>query len=170
MNTTISHGTNTITDLIQVNELPDRILNKIELEPNSGCWLWTATTTPKGYGRVWWESNLMRAHRLVYELLIGPIPDGLQIDHLCRVRHCVNPEHLEPVTHAENVRRGESGKYLKDKTHCPHGHEYSESNTYVSKNGARHCRECRRGARAAYLRRRAKARALASANKEGGGP
>lgn len=101
------------------------------------CWLWTGATTV-GYGRFRGSG----VHRMAYEELVGPIPDGLVMDHLCRVRHCVNPAHLEPVTLAENVRRGLSGRYQASKTHCPQGHEYSPENTYVTKVGQRKCRTC----------------------------
>ena len=81
-------------------------------EPNTGCWLWTGATTPGGYGRLTVGSQIdgtrrqVRAHRRSYERLVGPIPDGLDLDHLCRTPGCVNPEHLEPVTRRENIRRG----------------------------------------------------------------
>lgn len=78
-------------------------------------------------------------HRIAYELLVGPIPDGLQLDHLCRVRNCVNPDHLEPVTGQENMRRG----YFGTKTHCPNGHAYDEANTYIFSNTRGRHRQCR---------------------------
>jgi hypothetical protein len=81
------------------------------------------------------------AHRLSYEHHVGPIPDGLQIDHTCRNRKCVNPEHLEPVTNAENTTRQDHAE--RRKTHCPKGHPYDEANTYVDPSGARRCRACR---------------------------
>jgi len=87
------------------------------------------------------------AHRLSYETEIGPIPEGLELDHLCRVRSCVNPLHLEPVTHQENVRRGEGANFWRNKTHCPQGHEYTEENTGISNRNnekCRYCRECKR--------------------------
>lgn len=112
-----------------------------------GCWLWTGATV-RGYGKLTrggrGEGHVL-AHRLSYELLIGPIPDGLQIDHLCRVRNCVNPDHLEAVTQLENIRRAPqvSGAY------CKHGHERTPENTYVRKDrpGYRHCRVCAREAK-----------------------
>ena len=75
-------------------------------EPNTGCWLWTGATDRKGYGQFRSKGAHVKAHRWSYERLVGPIPEGLQIDHLCRVPGCVNPEHLEPVTHRENQVRG----------------------------------------------------------------
>lgn len=106
------------------------------------CWLWPGKRKPDGYVRINWAGGLAYAHRLAYELLVGPIADGMQIDHLCRVRHCMNPRHMEPVTHQENIRR--SGGITNQhavKTHCPRGHEYSEENTRWYQ-GRRYCRAC----------------------------
>ncbi len=114
-------------------------------EPNSGCWLWIGYICKDGYG-------ILRgrcAHRFAYEDYIGPIPDGLEIDHLCKTRSCVNPEHLEPVTHAENIARGDyktpNHRNLR-KTHCPKGHPFSGENLIIErkKDGGerRRCREC----------------------------
>jgi hypothetical protein len=113
------------------------------------CWLWTAYVSPKGYGTFSFGGKACASHRFSYQMLIGPIPDGLQIDHLCRVRHCVNPAHLEPVTSLENSRRGIAGLVTtlrqKSKTHCPRGHPYDEANTYTyPRTGARRCRACHR--------------------------
>jgi len=86
-----------------------------------------------------------RAHRFSFTLHLGEIPDGLELDHLCKNKLCVKPDHLEAVTHAENVRRGNAGKWQREKTHCPQGHPYSEENTYViPATGHRQCRECNR--------------------------
>lgn len=87
----------------------DRILAQITPEPNTGCWLWTASDNGRGYGRVYFGGVLSQAHRAVYELLRAPIPSGHELDHLCRVTFCVNPDHLEPVIHRVNVRRGKAG-------------------------------------------------------------
>lgn len=87
----------------------ERFWPKVE-RVEDGCWLWTASLTGDGYGRISLGGKfgpMGLAHRVAYELLVGPIPEGLELDHLCRVRRCVNPEHLEPVTHAENVRRAQ---------------------------------------------------------------
>lgn len=128
--------------------LPSRFWDKCVPEPMSGCWLWIGCATPHGYGRIGTGGHTTEyAHRLAYLTLIGPIPDGLELDHKCSVRCCANPAHLEPVTHAENNRRSTAGAVngarQRAVTHCPRGHKYTEANTRVSK-GKRHCRECRR--------------------------
>lgn len=101
---------------------------------------------PHGYVRVKVGGSRLavHAHRLAYEAVKGPIPAGLQIDHLCRVRNCVNPDHLEAVTQQENVRRGRVGENTRSKTHCPQGHPYDEANTYRNPAGSRNCRTCHR--------------------------
>lgn len=109
---------------------------------DDACWIWRRATDPNGYGRFWLNSGMRLAHRVVFELHRGPVADGLSLDHLCRVTSCVNPSHLEPVTHQENVRRGNAGKPQAARTHCPQGHEYTEANTYIGKHGSRFCRAC----------------------------
>lgn len=107
------------------------------------CWLWTAATNGHGYGIFHLDGRLVKPHRFAYELLAGPIPAGLQLDHLCRVRLCLNTAHLEPVTNQENIRRGESGVRQREKTHCPQGHPYAAGNIYRYR-GKRNCRACSR--------------------------
>ena len=129
----------------------ERFWSKVDKNGPNGCWLWTASTLGGGYGQFRQRAVQVSpyAHRVAYELLIGPIPEGLELDHLCRVRHCVNPTHLEAVTHQENMVRGAgvsgrlyAGVYPSSrKTHCPRGHEYDEANTRRY-NGRRHCRAC----------------------------
>jgi len=107
----------------------------------NGCIEWVAAKSPTGYGSfkpVCGELRMQLAHRWSYEYFVGPIPDGLVIDHLCRNRSCVNPDHLEPVTQQTNIRRGRGNP---TKTHCPHGHPYSGDNLRIYK-GARFCRTC----------------------------
>jgi len=112
-----------------------------------GCWVWNGSMMNEGYGvygkRRRGESNL--AHRIMYEVMVGPIPAGMTIDHLCRNRRCVNPAHLEPVSIAENVMRGESPPARNArKEACPLGHPYNAENTYMGPTGHRQCRTCNR--------------------------
>ena len=121
------------------------------------CWRWLAAKSGNGYGAFYFRGRWGLAYRCAYELLVGPIPEGLQIDHLCRVRDCVNPTHLEPVTHRENLLRGEGvAAQHAAKTHCPRGHPYSGVNLYVypAPRGQRECRECRRQYQRRLSRRR----------------
>lgn len=108
------------------------------------CWEWTGAKHGKGYGHFWNGKRLTKAHRWSYEHFREPIPDGLEIDHLCRNRACIHPSHLEPVTSAENSQRGNTGQNHACKTRCPHGHPYDEANTYVNPKGSRVCRTCNR--------------------------
>lgn len=120
--------------------LPEKIERQIEYCPASGCWLWTGTLTG-GYGQVGWGKTTQWAHRVVYELSKGGIPGGLEIDHLCRVRCCVNPDHLEPVTRQENMWRS---PYYGSEYFCGYGHERTPENTYVYPDSRRECKTCRR--------------------------
>lgn len=128
----------------------ERFLSKFV--QGEGCWLWTGRLDGGGYGDFWHSGRYSKAHRYSYEVLVGPIPDGMQLDHLCRTRHCVRPDHLEPVTQAENIRRGVN--HERAKTHCSKGHTYDEANTYLAPHRTmRNCRTCNREAQ-----RRARAR------------
>lgn len=132
---------------IENTPLFDRLMEKIEQDSN-GCWLFTGYLTPKGYGTITQRvpvSKIWRAHRLAYEFFIGPIPPGLEPDHLCRVRHCINPTHLELVTGRVNRLRGISVSALNAvKTACIHGHPFDTANTTRRQDGSRGCRACGR--------------------------
>jgi hypothetical protein len=128
------------------------------VEKGNDCWLWRGCKQSGGYGSVNLNGTKTYAHRVSYELLVGAIPEGLQIDHLCRVRLCVNPEHLEAVTPRVNILRGVgfSANHAR-KTHCPKGHPYAGDNVYMDGSGRR-CRTCRKAHyRRVYLRRKAAA-------------
>lgn len=129
--------------------LPDRFKEKIDTNQNTECWLWTGAKQSDGYGVVGHENKIYLAHRKIYEILVGKIPEGLELDHKCRNRSCVNPAHLEPVTHKENVLRGKSPSAKNSiKTHCNNGHKFTDENTANPKNKKgvvyRRCRICAR--------------------------
>lgn len=118
-----------------------RFEDKYITEPNTGCWLWIANTSKKGYGQFKLGNRSAGAHIFSYEHHVGKVPPGLELDHaVCETRCCVNWKHLEAVTHAENIKRADN--FNKNKTHCPRGHEYSGNNIRMSR-GQRMCRICR---------------------------
>jgi hypothetical protein len=125
-----------------------RLADKISPEPMSGCRLWDSATSPTGYGLFWFNRTYVLAHRFVYTLLVGAIPEGLTLDHRCRTRCCVNPDHLEPVSGRENILRGVSPSARNArKTHCKRGHRLAGDNLKVKlrtyPDGVRPQRTCR---------------------------
>ena len=125
--------------------IPQRFWDKVVPVTESGCWIWVGSTTPEGYGQTSFNSKLILAHRVAYKAANGSLTKGLTIDHLCRVRCCVNPAHLQEVTHRVNILRGTSmsARHAR-KTHCIHGHPFDETNTMSPRNGWRQCRACAR--------------------------
>lgn len=111
-----------------------------KIEPSPECWVWEGSKSSPGYGHFGLDNKTPASHRVAYEWFVGPIPEGLQLDHLCRNPSCVNPAHLEPVTPKENVQRGLAGRL---RTHCKHGHKFTHANTVVDYRGHRNCLACR---------------------------
>lgn len=130
----------------------DRLWARVDKSAGpDGCWVWLGSANNSGYGAIRIEpkpAGPALVHRFAYELMVGPIPEGFEIDHRCNNRRCVNPAHLQLVTHPENCQRGDLGQvwagHQKSKTHCPQGHPYDLLNTYFDKNGGRQCRTCKR--------------------------
>lgn len=131
--------------------IADHIKANIKIIRRTGCWEWQRCIHPSGYGRIGIDYKVFYVHRISYELFVGKIPKGLDLDHLCRNRRCCNPEHLEPVTRSVNLRRGAGPKIIAllalKKTHCPKEHPYNKENTMRDSAGYRACRICRKLAR-----------------------
>lgn len=121
----------------------DRFWSKVQKADE--CWMWDAARTRWGYGYFYADGRLQHAHRVAFELVRGPIARDLEIDHLCRVKACVNPAHLEPVTGTENRRREMADR--ERVRACPRGHAYTPENTYTDPRGGRRCRMCMRALR-----------------------
>lgn len=149
----------------------DKLMKRVAVDGETGCWIYTGTINKHGYGALGVGGKSVRAHRLSYQVHVGEIPLGLELDHTChtrencpggngcRHRRCVNPKHLEPVTKTVNVRRGHlfaaevtshAANFQKAKTHCPQGHEYTPDNVKIIRKslrwptGMRRCRVCDR--------------------------
>jgi len=142
-------------------QIPKRIAARIDQRGPEECWPWTGKLTEKGYARICLNGRRTTVHRYLYEVYVGPVPNGLVLDHLCRVRHCVNPAHLEPVSNRENVLRGIGPTAVNAKrVYCLFGHLFDEANTMKARNGGRLCRTCRnRDQRAAFQRRKERLKA-----------
>jgi len=132
---------------MKLDAVPEWVRKHILVNEN-GCWIWQRWIDIGGYGRLYlgasknWYQREIKVHRFIYELFNGPVPKGLEIDHLCRVRACCNPHHLEAVTHSTNLLRGVNRN--REKTHCPKGHPLSGNNVYIQKGtGTRSCKICR---------------------------
>jgi hypothetical protein len=124
-----------------MSHLRSCFLKQIKIDLKTGCWLWQGFLR-KGYGRFHAYPKAVSAHVLAYKVLIGPIPKGLQLDHICNTKNCVNPWHLEPVTQLVNIRR--RTPYNRTKTHCPKGHPYEGDNLFIRRSGRRRCIQCQR--------------------------
>ena len=128
-----------------------RIAKRIDFSEcglDTHCWVWQGPVSRDGYGIISYNSKPNLTHRVSYIVNKGPIPEGLELDHLCRNRRCCNPDHLDPVSHKENVRRGKTGEVnshrQRSKTECKHGHPFDAKNTYYRSRGSRGCRTCNR--------------------------
>lgn len=132
-----------------------RLLERRRIEGD--CWIYTGNTTPEGYGHISYENRVQPVHRLAYESAVGPIPDELHLDHLCRRPSCFNPQHLEPVTCRENLLRGDTAAArLSNRTHCDNGHPFDDDNTLIrADGGGRKCRRCHADYMRAYRARKA---------------
>lgn len=141
--------------MTRVTPVIDRVAARFGISED-GCWEWTGGTNAGGYGVLNIAKRPRLVYRVLYELVVGPVPDALELDHLCRNRRCVNPDHLEPVTHRENVLRGDAPSARAHRENiCKRGHEFTPDNTYWFGPDKRHrqCQACNRLREARRVRR-----------------
>ncbi len=123
------------------------------VKKSNNCWEWTATLDGRGYGKCYWKHKQLSSHIISYQLMVGDVPEGLELDHLCRNKKCVNPDHLEAVTHRENMLRGFAPSAIHArKTHCPQGHLYNGINL-ITYGTNRKCRICKNATQRKYKKR-----------------
>ena len=147
------HGDAGVRMYLRGAPVRERFMSHVVVQSND-CWQWVAHSQ-RGYGMFKWDGHVYRAHQAAYMLWVGEIPPGLELDHLCCNKGCVNPQHLEPVTHRENMnrRRVVNQWDLRPRpTHCKRGHPFSEANTRTKPNGARECKTCDRLRKRGLLR------------------
>jgi HNH endonuclease len=136
--------------------VPERFWSKVDTRGPDECWPWRPPVRPDGYGSFHRDGRGVPAHRVAYELEVGPVPDGLDVDHECHNRDescpggpcahraCCNPAHLKPATRRANLLGGRTVVAAHARaTHCPAGHPYDDANTYVAPSGHRFCRACK---------------------------
>ena len=128
----------------QRGTIEERIHSRYVADLSTRCWNWTGAVSAGSYGSIYYEGRMQKAHRVMWRLERGEIPDGLDLDHLCRNRLCVNPAHLEPVTRSENLRRSPLMDRHSHLTHCLRGHEFTADNTRINRSGHRVCKICMR--------------------------
>lgn len=125
--------------------IEDRLWSRFAPDQETGCWNWTAAISAGSYGSIYYQGRMQKAHRISWTLTRGEIPGGLELDHLCRNRRCINPDHLEPVTRRENLARGIQSNQNMGKMFCIRGHEFTAENTRIKPgNGHRVCKTCMR--------------------------
>lgn len=136
--------------------LAERLMAGVEYDTNGrGCWLWSGAAQPSGYGKLWNGERVEQTHRVSYREFVGAIPADLEIDHECRVRACLNPAHLRPMAHRENLLIGETFAAREAaQTHCIHGHPFAGPNLRIATSGSRQCRACDRIRQAGYRQAR----------------
>ena len=121
----------------------ERLLFYSYVDRDTGCWEWTSTKNQKGYPRMKIDKVMCGAHRVSYEMFTGPLIDELEMDHICENRGCINPAHIQQISHGDNIRNGARWRHKKD-NHCIHGHKYTEENTQIRADGRKRCATCRR--------------------------